>query len=192
MALYEGMFLINNDLVRAGWPQAKALVTDLVAKHGGTVRTARRWDERPLAYPIRGKRRATYLLTFFEMDGAAIPAFRRELEIKENLLRYLQLSADAIPDGEAELSAAEDGAEFSVPEPPEDVAPPIAPEFLDRPREERERRPRREEPSDDDSDEDSDDEDSDDGEPVEKPMRRRAPAMAKSESKPESKAEQES
>ena len=53
MSLYEGMFLIDNDTVRAGWASAKAVVTDLIAKHGGSVSSARRWDERRLAYPIR-------------------------------------------------------------------------------------------------------------------------------------------
>ena len=87
MALYEGMFLIDNDVVRADWAKAKALVTDTIAKHGGSVQTARRWAERQLAYPIKGKGRATYLLSFFEMSGDAIPPFHRELEIKDEVLR---------------------------------------------------------------------------------------------------------
>ncbi|MEM7310617.1 MAG: 30S ribosomal protein S6 [Planctomycetota bacterium] len=139
MALYEGMFLINNDAVRNDWAAAKSLVTDLIAKHGGSVQTARRWDERPLAYPIKGKHRATYLLSYFEMAGDSIPAFHREMEIKEDILRYLQLSAEAVPDEERDLTAAEGDADFIVPEPPQDTPPPIAPELMDRPREERDR-----------------------------------------------------
>ena len=147
MALYEGMFLISNDAVRADWASAKSIVTDLIAKHGGSVQTARRWDERQLAYPIQGRYRATYLLSFFEMHGDSIPAFHRELEIKEDVLRYLQLRAEVVPEGEAELTEAEGASDFSVPEPPKEEAPPIAPELLARPREERRDAPRRDAPA---------------------------------------------
>ena len=44
--LYEGMFLLDNQAVRDDWNAAKAVVTSLLAKHGGRVQTARRWDER--------------------------------------------------------------------------------------------------------------------------------------------------
>ena len=158
MALFEGMFLIDNDTVRAGWPAAKAVVGDLIAKHGGSVVTARRWEERPLAYPIRGRHRATFLLAFFEMPGDSIPSFHRDLEIKEDVLRYLQLRVEAVPEGEAELAAAEDGDEFTVPEPPKDEAPPIAPELF-MTRDERPSRSRSY--GDDDDDDDSDDSDDD-------------------------------
>ncbi len=138
--LYEGMFLIDNDAVRADWAKAKAVVSDTIAKHGGTVKTSRRWDERKLAYPIHGKHRATYLLAYYEMDPPAIQAFLRELEIRETVLRHLQLRVEAVPEGETELSEAELAADFQVPEPPVDEPPPIAPELFERERErERER-----------------------------------------------------
>ena len=121
--LYEGMFLLDNQAVRADWGQAKAAVTDALAKHGGTVRTARRWDERRLAYPIKGRKRATYLLTYFEQDGAQSQALRRDLEIDERVLRYLILSVEELPEGELEKSQAELESGFSVPPPPTDDEP---------------------------------------------------------------------
>jgi small subunit ribosomal protein S6 len=120
--LYEGMFLIDNDLVRAGWADAKSIVTQTLEKHGATIQSARRWAERPLAYPIKGRRRATYLLAYYEMDGDAMPAFQRDLEISDGVLRYLNLRVDALPEGEDELSKAELADDFSVPEPPDNDA----------------------------------------------------------------------
>jgi ribosomal protein S6 len=118
--LFEGMFLIDNDRVRAGWSDAKAGVVALVEKHGGTVHTARRWDERALAYPIKGRRRATFLLSYYELPNASLAAFTRELELSDLVLRYLQLAAPAVPEGERELHATEQGADFAVPPPPSD------------------------------------------------------------------------
>jgi len=165
MALYEGMFLLDNDTVRAGWPGAKAVVTDLITKHGGNAVTARRWDERQLAYPIKGKGRATYLLVHFEMPGDSIPPFHRDLEIKDAVLRYLQLRAESVPEEEHALAAAEVEADFSVPEPPDDAPLPIAPELFAEREERRERRERREESDDKKGDDDkADDEKTADGE----------------------------
>lgn len=119
---YEGMFLLDNQLVREGWDAAKGAVTATLQKHGANVLTARRWDERRLAYPIEGRRRATYLLTYYEMDGP-LSAMRRDFDLSERILRYLMLAVDELPEGERELSEAEGAADFVVPTPPEDDAP---------------------------------------------------------------------
>jgi small subunit ribosomal protein S6 len=118
--LFEGMFLLDNQAVRTDWAAAKSVVTDLLSKHGAKVLTARRWDERPLAYKIRGRRRATFLLVFFEHQGPGVATVRRDLDIEERILRYLILSVDEVPAGEAEASQAELAAGFSVPPPPAD------------------------------------------------------------------------
>ena len=120
--IYETMFLIDNDAVRAGWQKAKSTVTDLVGKHGGKVHTSRRWGERRLAYPIRRRHRATYLMTYLELDQEEIPPLRRDLEINDVVLRHLMLRAESIPGEEVELSEAEQADDFIVPEPPADDA----------------------------------------------------------------------
>lgn len=123
MNLYEGMFLLDNQVVREDWKTAKEIVTATLEKHGATVHTARRWDERKLAYPIKRKKRATFLLAYYEVEGGAMPALRRDLDLNERVLRYLNLAVDGVPEGEAELAAAENAADFRVPEPPADDAP---------------------------------------------------------------------
>ena len=133
--IYEGMFLLDNQVVRTDWPSAKAVVTDTLAKHGAKVLTARRWDERKLAYTIKGRRRATYLLTFFEVGGDGVNEMRRDLELDERVLRYLILGAEALPEGELEKSQAELVEGFTVPSPPPDVdTSGDEPEIVDEPR----------------------------------------------------------
>jgi small subunit ribosomal protein S6 len=118
--IYEGMFVLDNEVVRSSWSTAKKVVTDLIAKHDGTVMTARHWGERKLAYSIKGRSRATYLLTYYSIPPENIPTLIRDLDLSETVLRYLTLKVDLIPEGEAEASAKEDGTEFSLPEPPRD------------------------------------------------------------------------
>lgn len=119
---YEGMFLLDNEVVRAGWDSAKATVASLLEKHGGKMLSSRRWAERKLAYPIRRHRRGTYLLAYYELDPDAITPLVRDLDINEVVLRYLLTRADEVPAKELELSEAEKAPDFVVPEPPSDDA----------------------------------------------------------------------
>lgn len=123
---YEIMYLLDNNAVRAGWNEAKAAATGLVVKHGGKVLSARRWDERKLAYPIKRRRRGTYLLAYCELGPDGIATLRRELDLTENVLRYLILSAEAVPAQELELSQVESQAGFVVPPPPPEDVPDVA------------------------------------------------------------------
>lgn len=120
--LYETLVLLDNDVVRKDWKQAKAIVTDTITKYQGDLKACRRWDERRLAYPINRKKRATFFISYFEMDGEQIPGFLRDLELNERVLRSLMVRVDAMPEEELELAAAEDGKDFEVPTPPEDDA----------------------------------------------------------------------
>jgi ribosomal protein S6 len=115
------MFLLDNQAVRADYKAAKALVLDVLKKHGGEIVCARRWDERRLAYPIQGRLRATYLLTYFKAPGSAIVAIRRDAELDERLLRHLLISVEEVPAKELELALAE-GEDFAPPPPPADDA----------------------------------------------------------------------
>lgn len=120
--IYEVMYLLDNNAVRAGWKEAKAATTALVEKHHGKVLSARRWEERKLAYPIRQRRRGTYLLSYAEIAPADVAGLRRELDLTENVLRYLILSTESVPAQELELTKLEASADFVVPmPPPEDV-----------------------------------------------------------------------
>ncbi len=115
------MFLLDNQVVRADYKAAKTVVLDVLKKHGGQVVTARRWDERRLAYPIKGRLRATYILTHFEAGPDAITGIRHDAELDERILRYLFLAVEGVPPTEIELSAAE-GDDFAPPPPPADDA----------------------------------------------------------------------
>jgi small subunit ribosomal protein S6 len=102
---YETMVLLDNDVVRQDWKKAKAIVTDTVAKYGGSLESCRRWDERRLAYPMKRKNRATFYLAYHDMPGDMIPGFLRDLELNESVLRYLMVRVDETPEDERTRAA---------------------------------------------------------------------------------------
>ena len=86
---YEGMFLLDPVAHTADSEAVEKTVTSLIEKHGGKIRQADPWEERRLAYEIKGHRRGIYLLVYFEMPGENVDAMRRETRITETILRQL-------------------------------------------------------------------------------------------------------
>lgn len=127
--IYEIMYLLDNNTVRAGWKEAKAAMVALLEKHGGKALSARRWEERKLAYSIRQRRRGTYLLAYAEIDPAGVAGLRRELDLTESVLRYLILSTESVPAAELELTRVESSSDFVVPAPPPEDTPEVAEVF---------------------------------------------------------------
>jgi small subunit ribosomal protein S6 len=72
----------------------KRQVEEVIGTAGAELLVSRLWDDRRLAYPIKGHRKGTYWLTFFRLDGGQIPALNRQCQINEFILRHLFLKVD--------------------------------------------------------------------------------------------------
>lgn len=101
---YEGMFLFGssaaNDL-----EGAQNAVRSMVEKHGGQILVLKKWDERKLAYEIRGQKRGTYIVCFFTAPGTAVTAIERDVRLSDEVLRVLILRADDL--NQEEMAAVE-------------------------------------------------------------------------------------
>ncbi len=94
---YEAMFLLDNREVKKGWDHAKGIALTILERHGAKVVSARRWDERKLAYEIKKQKRATFLLVFFEALPEKIGPLNREIQLTEGILRHLVLVHEEFP-----------------------------------------------------------------------------------------------
>ena len=94
MAVYEGMFILEPAKFARDPGAAAQQVADLITNHGGTVLAARLWDERKLAYPIKGHKKGIYWLTYFKMPGGNLTALERQCEITDEIIRKLVLKVD--------------------------------------------------------------------------------------------------
>ena len=61
----------------------------MIEKLGGEMLVSRLWEERRLAYPIKGQRKGTYWLTYFRLDASLIGDLRRQCQITDDILRVL-------------------------------------------------------------------------------------------------------
>ena len=94
MAVYEGMFILDPTKFARDPGAAAQQVAELITSHGGTVLAARLWDERKLAYPIKGHKKGVYWLTYFTMPGGNLTALERQCEITDDIIRKLVLKVD--------------------------------------------------------------------------------------------------
>lgn len=94
MAVYEGMFIVDAGRYSRDPAGLAQQINDLIAQFGGTILAARLWDERKLAYPIKGHKKGVYWLTYFKMPGGNLTALERQCEITEDIIRKLVLKVD--------------------------------------------------------------------------------------------------
>ncbi len=92
--LYEGMFLIDSSQAGADWDGIIAAIRTILEKAGAEIDSMRKWDERRLAYDIKGKSRGTYILSYFRVDGERIQDIERSVQLSEKIMRVLILSAE--------------------------------------------------------------------------------------------------
>jgi len=90
---YEGMFVFDSATVQ-DWPALEAEVRRLCDRIQAKLEVCLKFDDRKLAYEIKGRKRGTYVLTYFDADPARIPDLERDAQLSDAILRALVLRAD--------------------------------------------------------------------------------------------------
>ncbi len=93
--LYEGMFLFPQSAA-ADLGGAVEHVREILARGGAEIVSLVKWDERRLAYDIKGNKRGIYFLAYFRAAGAAIARIERDCNLSEQLLRAMVLRAEHV------------------------------------------------------------------------------------------------
>ena len=88
---YEGMFLLDSTKVAVSWDESVKHVHDILTKHQSEIVASRQWDERRLAYPVKGHKKGTYLLTYFKTDGSKLKEIVADCHLSDLILRELIL-----------------------------------------------------------------------------------------------------
>ena len=104
---YEAMFLLDNQAAQADWDATSGKVDTILEKHGARIVQKEKWDERKLAYEIKGQRRATYYLVYFDAPPASLRAIDEDLGLSESVLRHMSLALDEPIEEHVKLRAEE-------------------------------------------------------------------------------------
>ncbi len=104
---YEGMFLLDNNVATADFDAAAGVVDKILEKNGAKVLRKEKWDERKLSYEIRGHRRATYYLVYFNAPTSAVVEINRDARLTEQVVRHLIVGLSRPVDEHVALQAKE-------------------------------------------------------------------------------------
>lgn len=88
------MFILDANRYARDPDGVAAIVNDLIAETGAEMLVSRLWEERKLAYPIKGQRKGVYWLTYFRAEGEKIAPLTRQCEINDTILRQLFIKLD--------------------------------------------------------------------------------------------------
>jgi small subunit ribosomal protein S6 len=94
--LYEGMFLVDSAEAGSDWDGVMAAIKKTLERAEAEIVSMRKWDDRRLAYEIRGKARGTYILCYFRADGEKIGDIEKAVQLSEKLMRVLILNAERL------------------------------------------------------------------------------------------------
>lgn len=92
--VYEGLFILDSDLYARNPDEISGQIDKFIDQFEGEVLVSRLWEERKLAYPIKGHRRGTYWLAYFKLDATKVKELNRQCQISEGILRFLFLKID--------------------------------------------------------------------------------------------------
>ncbi len=89
MTKYEMLYLLNNDAAEETKNAEIEKFEGIVKSMGGTLVSTDKWGTKKLAYPIRFKNEAYYVLMTFEADAAVVSELDRIAGIDSEVLRRL-------------------------------------------------------------------------------------------------------
>jgi small subunit ribosomal protein S6 len=92
--VYEGMFILDSNRYGRNPESVVTQIPKMIEDAGGEVLVSRLWEERRLAFPIKGHRKGTYWLTYFRAPGSEVKGLERKCHLSETILRALFLKVD--------------------------------------------------------------------------------------------------
>ena len=109
---YEGLFLFPQAAV-ADLQAASDHVMELLNRAGAEVISFKKWDERRLAYEVKGNKRGLYFLVYFKAKGSKLAGLERDCSLSEKMLRATQPAAATAPAQQETATAVADEDDFN-------------------------------------------------------------------------------
>ena len=106
MAIYECVYIARQELTAAQAEQLSKDLTKIVSFNSGEIKRQEYWGLRNLAYKIRKNRKGHYTMFHIEAPASAIEELERNMRLNEDILRYLTVKIDKLPDGPSVMMTA--------------------------------------------------------------------------------------
>jgi small subunit ribosomal protein S6 len=92
--VYECLLMLDTTKVAGDMSAAVEQLQSTLTKHHCEILASRPWDERRLAYPIHGQKKALFYLVYFKTDAGNLVAIEHDFKLNEAILRQLVLKIE--------------------------------------------------------------------------------------------------
>ena len=106
MAIYECVYIARQELTAAQAEQLSKDLTKIVSSNSGEIKRQEHWGLRNLAYKIRKNRKGHYTMFHIEAPAGTIEELERNMRLNEDILRYLTVKIDKLPEGPSVMMTA--------------------------------------------------------------------------------------
>ena len=106
MAIYECVYIARQELTAAQAEQLSKDFTKIVSSNSGEIKRQEYWGLRNLAYKIRKNRKGHYTMFHIEAPASTIEELERNMRLNEDILRYLTVKIDKLPEGPSVMMTA--------------------------------------------------------------------------------------
>ena len=106
MAIYECVYIARQELTAAQTEQLSKDLTKIVSSNSGEIKKQEYWGLRNLAYKIRKNRKGHYTMFHIEAPTGTIEELERNMRLNEDILRYLTVKIDKLPEGPSVMMTA--------------------------------------------------------------------------------------
>lgn len=110
---YEVLFLLDPTKTATDLEGVRTQLHHTLEKYGVEILASRKWDDRKLAYPIKGHKKGLYYLTYFKADSQKITEMDHDFRLSEVILRHM-ISVIDPKWNEEMLAVAQDDHKFAL------------------------------------------------------------------------------
>lgn len=103
MPLYETVLITRQDLSTGQNEDLAKQMQQIVQDNGGTIANTEFWGLRQMAYKINKNKKGHYTLFHIEGPSAAKDELERNLRLSEDVLRFLTVRIEALPEGSSAI-----------------------------------------------------------------------------------------
>ena len=111
MALYETVFIARQDVSAKQVEDYAKAFAKIVNDNGGAVKKTESWGLRNLAYKIKKNKKGHYTLIHSDAPFAAIAEMERNMKLNEDILRFMTVRIEKLPEGPSAILKQSDEGE---------------------------------------------------------------------------------
>jgi small subunit ribosomal protein S6 len=98
--------VVDPEVGDEGLPGIVERVHGFIQERGGEIKNVDQWGRRRLAYPIRRRQEAYYVITHFSLEPQAIRALEGSLDLAEDVLRHLVTRIEEVKEAKPKKAKA--------------------------------------------------------------------------------------